>query len=362
MRQDSFYRWQRKGGNAVGSKRDNGGFVGIIANPESGRDIRRLVGQAVTVDNNQKLNIMKRILLALASMGVERIEIMPDRFSIGQQSLQALARLIDFDGSAEIAPIEMDMKAGDSQRSAAYFAEQGAGCIIVLGGDGTCRVVAKEAADVPLLPISTGTNNVVPAFIEGTTAGLAAAFVAQHPALRHQICGRHKKLELWVNGEVRDQALVDIAVVEGAFTGASAVWEAERVRQIYVSRASPMSIGLSSVIGMIDPISPEEPRGAVIRLGPAGSKITAPLVPGKLSEVFAESIETLTPGEPRPLIDKRPAVIALDGEREIVLHPGDAAEVKLGMEGSWIVDVAKALTMAVDSNQFGSLPGTAGLL
>ncbi len=42
-------------------------LVGIIANPASGKDIRRIVGNAITVDNQQKLNIVKRILVALTA-------------------------------------------------------------------------------------------------------------------------------------------------------------------------------------------------------------------------------------------------------------------------------------------------------
>ena len=31
--------------------------IGIIANPQSGKDIRRLVSYATTIDNNEKVNI-----------------------------------------------------------------------------------------------------------------------------------------------------------------------------------------------------------------------------------------------------------------------------------------------------------------
>lgn len=42
------------------------------------------------------------------------------------------------------------------------MAERGARCIVTLGGDGTNRAVAKESGAIPLVPISTGTNNVFP--------------------------------------------------------------------------------------------------------------------------------------------------------------------------------------------------------
>ena len=59
-------------------------------------------------------------------------------------------------------------QAADSAEAARRFCTAGARCIIVLGGDGTVRAVSKGAGDVPLLPISTGTNNVLPSFVEGT--------------------------------------------------------------------------------------------------------------------------------------------------------------------------------------------------
>ena len=36
--------------------------IGVIANPASGKDIRRLVSYATTIDNNEKVNICKRIV------------------------------------------------------------------------------------------------------------------------------------------------------------------------------------------------------------------------------------------------------------------------------------------------------------
>lgn len=57
--------------------------IGIIANPASGKDIRRLVSYATTIDNREKVNIVKRITLAAQSMGIDRILFMPDTFQIG---------------------------------------------------------------------------------------------------------------------------------------------------------------------------------------------------------------------------------------------------------------------------------------
>ena len=57
--------------------------IGIIANPASGKDIRRLVSYATTIDNQEKVNIVKRIVLAAQAMGVDTVWFMPDTFQIG---------------------------------------------------------------------------------------------------------------------------------------------------------------------------------------------------------------------------------------------------------------------------------------
>src|SRR5918998_52839 len=105
-------------------------LVGIIANPASGKDIRRVVARGMTVPDHEKINSVRRILIGIAALGVDSIRWMPDTAS-----------------------------PDDTTRAAEALRERGAACIVVLGGDGTCRAAAKGAGDVPLLPISTGTNN-----------------------------------------------------------------------------------------------------------------------------------------------------------------------------------------------------------
>jgi predicted polyphosphate/ATP-dependent NAD kinase len=51
--------------------------VGIVANPASGRDIRRLVAGASVFDNAEKGNMVFRLMVGLAAVGVERVLMMP---------------------------------------------------------------------------------------------------------------------------------------------------------------------------------------------------------------------------------------------------------------------------------------------
>ena len=61
-------------------------------------------------------------------------------------------------------------------QAVAAICETGARAIVVLGGDGTHRVVARACGDVPICALSTGTNNAFPEWRETTVAGLATGF------------------------------------------------------------------------------------------------------------------------------------------------------------------------------------------
>jgi pyruvate/2-oxoglutarate/acetoin dehydrogenase E1 component len=50
-----------------------GTTVGIIANPASGKDIRRLTAHGSVFDNNEKVNIVRRVLLGLEAAGVSEV-------------------------------------------------------------------------------------------------------------------------------------------------------------------------------------------------------------------------------------------------------------------------------------------------
>ena len=67
-------------------------MIGIIANPASGKDIRRLVAQGTVFDNMEKVNIIQRILVILKWAGVKDIWAMPDSFDIVGKAQQALKR------------------------------------------------------------------------------------------------------------------------------------------------------------------------------------------------------------------------------------------------------------------------------
>jgi len=155
-----------------------------------------------------------------------------------------------------------------------------------------------------------------------------------------------------VNGTPADQALVEVTVLSARFVGARAVWETGSLRQLFVTRAQPFSIGLSTIIGVVQPVDPARPAGAAVTIVPNGRKVRAPIAPGSFVEVGIGPIIDLVPGTRHRVVAERPAVLAFDGEREISLYEGDEAEVALELDGPWIVDVERTLETAVAAGTF----------
>ncbi|MEW6442771.1 MAG: NAD(+)/NADH kinase [bacterium] len=318
-------------------------LVGIIANPASGKDIRRLVAYGSVFDNQEKVRIVRRVLLGLATMGVERICYMPDCYGIVERALS------EIELNADVFPLDVEIRGEqeDSTRTARAMQEQGADCIVVLGGDGTNRAVAKGNGAVPLLPISTGTNNVFPFMVEGTIAGLAAALIARELVPAEVCTFRSTKLLVLVDDVPADLALVDAAVYDDVFAGARAVWDMSKVRQIVLNRASPDSIGLSSIGGQVRCIGPDEPAGLYLELGEGGRLVVAAVAPGVIKRLYIKGERLLEEGE-EVAVSLAPCILALDGEREFEVQPGLRTAIRLVREGPWVVDVGRTMRAGME--------------
>jgi len=66
--------------------------VGIVANPVSARDIRRVIANANTLQVTDRANMVLRVLSALGACGVDRVLMMPDSGGIRGPLQRALAR------------------------------------------------------------------------------------------------------------------------------------------------------------------------------------------------------------------------------------------------------------------------------
>lgn len=321
--------------------------IGIIANPASGKDIRRLVAFGSVFDNHEKVNIVRRVILGLDSMGVHEVFFMPDHFGIGIRAME------DLEVSLKTFFLEMTVEGTqeDSTKAAEMLDKMGVACIIILGGDGTNRAVAKTCGETPLLPISTGTNNVFPFMVEGTMAGIAAAITALDTFSPDQITHRAPRLEIRRGSEMLDIALVDVVVSNAVFIGSRAVWDISTLQEIFLARAEPGNIGFSSVGGHLNALESGSGKGVYIKIGPGKRKVKAPIAPGLIRTLPIESFEVFDPGQAMP-VSHTPAVIAMDGERELIAKKGDELTIQINANGPQVVDIAETLRKASEKSLF----------
>ncbi|HEY6775061.1 MAG TPA: NAD(+)/NADH kinase, partial [Thermoleophilaceae bacterium] len=322
--------------------------VGIVANPASGRDIRRLVAGASVVGNADKAGIVLRVLAGLGAAGVPRALMMPAFDGLGaalERQLLAHATAEQRRGAAplpalEALPMPLTGTAADSVRAVQLMRAAGASAIVVLGGDGTHRVVAKACGDVPLCALSTGTNNAFPEVREGTVAGLAAGLVATgragDGALRREV-----GLAVELGDADPELALVDVVLSAERFVGARALWRTSGISDLFVACANPSAVGFSSIAGLLHPLPRAGGQGLHVRLtddlARAQLVLRVPLAPGLLAPVGVAGFRTLELGE-ETAVAAGPGCLALDGEREIERRPGERVTVRL-VPGPLTIDV-----------------------
>ncbi|QRP45628.1 ATP-NAD kinase family protein [Amycolatopsis sp. FDAARGOS 1241] len=322
------------------------GVAGIVANPASGRDIRRLVAQASVFPTAEKANMVQRLLAAFAVAGVEKTLVSTDLGGISA----AVHRQLQRDPQPGVEFCDKDPITGTAQdtvNAVQRMVDAGAGVIVCLGGDGTARVAAKAAQEVPLLALSTGTNNAFPQMREATVAGLAAGLIATNQVDADLVTHRVSKLEV-VTKNRREIALVDVAVTLSKHVGAKALWDPTALTELYCTFAEPDGIGLSSIAGQLCPSPRSSSDGVALKLGPVGVTqhvVHAPIAPGLVKAVGVRGWGVLKQGM-RVDLAAGGGVIAVDGERELELKQGESAYVELRSDGPWCVDVRAAMAEA----------------
>jgi predicted polyphosphate/ATP-dependent NAD kinase len=320
--------------------------VGIIANPASGKDIRRLVAHGSTFDNNEKINIVRRVLLGLAAMGVEQVYFMPDTFGIVNRAIEP----IELKMAIEALPMPVLGDASDSYEAARRLADLEVACIVTLGGDGTNRKVVKGCGATPLVAISTGTNNVFPHMIEGTIAGMAAGLVATSKTGEQAIVQR-PQLDVLVGSKPRDLALIDVVASTLSWIGARAIWEPRHVSEVVISRVASAEIGMCGLGGILFPEAAGSGQGVHIVFGRGDRTAFAPVAPGLIHQLGIAGARLLEPFE-AVLLHPAARTIALDGEREIELVTETPIEVRFNPTGPRVVDVERAMQEGAANKAF----------
>jgi len=311
--------------------------IGLVANPRSGKDIRRLVANAALSTLADKVSIVRRVLIGAAEAGERRFLVLPDAQRICRQAVDGL-RL-----DVEVDEVVCDVHDDESDTAAAAVAMKAAGCgaVVVLGGDGTNRAVATGWPDVPVIPISTGTNNVFPRQIEATVAGAAAGLVSTGVVPLSAVATPAKVVHLAVEGGLDDLALIDAVLVSDRFVGTRALFDPAMLRVAVLSRSEPASVGMASIGGLVRPCGAGDDAAVVLRFGAGGRSVRAPLAPGLYVDVPVASDAALGLGERVEVTG--PGVLALDGERTRVLGDGQRAVLRVERDGPMVIDADEAL-------------------
>ncbi|MEC8960717.1 MAG: NAD(+)/NADH kinase, partial [Pseudomonadota bacterium] len=219
------------------------------------------------------------------------------------------------------------------------------GAIVVLGGDGTHRLVAHACGKIPLICISTGTNNAFPGNPEATIAGLAAGAVGRRLVAPDVVCQSNKRLCVRVNSQDTIPALVDVCITSETQTGTRALWRSNRLRKLFLTFAEPGQIGLSSIGSLLSPTTREDDNGLAIDIDPTAktfTKLMAPIAPGLFEPVTITNYQPISINQ-KYMMDSSAGTLAYDGEREVTLFSGDCVEITLDRRGPRTIDVAKTI-------------------
>jgi predicted polyphosphate/ATP-dependent NAD kinase len=328
------------------------GPVGVVCNPASGKDIRRLTARASVFDNQEKLAIVRRAIRGAVAAGAREFLYVPDGHDIAASAFEEVSGKPEVDCEIVAKPVDAPQtdSALDTIRGARSLRDAGCAVAITLGGDGTNRAFTLGWSDAPLIPISTGTNNVFPRMIEATIAGAAAGLVATGRLPLAEVAARAKTIAIDIAGESSDRALIDAVLTSDRFIGSRALLDASRLRTLLLTRADASGIGMTSIGGLIDPLADDEDGGVLIEFGGGGFRVRAPIAPGHHEAVDIRTIRRVEMGE--AIEFEGPGALAFDGERERILKPGQNATLRVQRDGPWVIDVDLVHTRAAQAGWF----------
>ncbi len=328
--------------------------VGILVNPVSGRDVRRLAARARSSTPQDKRNQVARAAIGAAAAGAERILVLKEPFRISTGAVENLR----IPARIEVLDLGATIKPEDTPRAAEVMRKAGCGALIVLGGDGTNRAIAQVWEDAPLVPISTGTNNTFPVMVEATAAGAACGLVASGRLDLDEVARPAKLVRLELDGRPSDLALIDIVLLVDDRVGNLLPYEPEKLRTLVLSRAVASGVGVTPIGGLLRACGADDEFGVTVEcVGPddGGRPLLAPLSQGLYRRVYVKSWKRIELGAVISIVG--PGVLALDGDREYKLAEGEEARLRVVREGPRVIDVERALRLAGERELFFDLDG-----
>ena len=319
--------------------------LGIIVNPFSGRDVRRVAARASTSDHHEKQQQVTRLVLGAFSTGVERIFLANEPFRINEKAVENLP----VRDQVEILRFKLEHSAEDTRTMCRQMWNAGCRVFIVLGGDGTSRIVASEIPNATILPLSTGTNNVFPYRLEASVAGAAAGLIASDTVAADS-CIRCKRVHIEY-GDDKETALIDAVLLRNDFLGSLLPFNSENLDTIVLTRAEPASIGISPIGGYILPCGFHDDFGVMVKCNEnTAQKINVPISPGLHQYVGIEEAIPLDFNLKSEI--SGPGIIAVDGDRIIKLDEQQSANVFILRDGPRVIEAEKVMSHAAHNQLF----------
>jgi len=327
--------------------------LGIIVNPLSGRDCRRLTARADTVSHENKRNQIARIVVGAVAAGCRRILVPwePRRLAV------AAVEHLNIGAEVEQIRVPITHSAEDTRQAVLAMRERGCTALVVLGGDGTSRIVAKAWPDAVMMPLSTGTNNVFPLLIEPTLAGMAAGLVAAGRIDWRQATQRAKVITVEIDGEAPDLALVDALFLHNDRIGNLGPFEPAHMKTLLLTRAEPAAVGMSPLGGLLVPSGAADDFGVRVDFcshDDGGQVLLAPVSPGLFRSTHIRAASAV-PLE-QAIEIRGPGILAFDGDRERPLAAAQTARLKVSRGGPWVIDPQRTLRLAAEHQLLLGLP------
>ncbi len=319
-------------------------LLGIIVNPMSGRDVRRVAARASTSTHYEKQQQVTRLVLAALHNGVTRIFLGDEPFRISSRAVEHLPQRV----SVDILTYPLTHTARDTETMADLMWAAGCRTFIVLGGDGTNRIIARRYPNACILPLSTGTNNVFPVSVEASIAGAAAGLIASRQLAIEETCVRCKQVHLHTDlPEVRqtDIALIDAVLLKDDELGSLLPYSADKLSTLVLTRAEPASVGLSPIGGYLDACGHRDDFGLLVECANQGStQVSVPISPGLWQEVSIVDYQRIALDETISI--NGVGILALDGDRSISLGKSESVVLRIRRDGPWIIEPDLVMRMA----------------
>jgi hypothetical protein len=295
---------------------------------------------------NDKVTSVRRALIGATQCGADRVLVLGD----GSQIVRRAAAPVGLEHVVEEVVGARHHDVRDTIAGARAMGEAGCAAVIVLGGDGTNRAVALGWPSVPVIPISTGTNNAFPLTIEPTLAGSAAGLLASGSVDLAEVASPAAVVHLDLEGEGSDLAVVDAVLLDAGLVGSMLLFDPERMASAVVARVNPAALGMCGLAGVLHP-NESGPVSIVFGAAQVHHTVSVPIAPGAFAEMAIRSSGPLALGE---VIEwQGPGVLAFDGERMRKLRAGQRARVWVERDGPLVVDVARTLALGAERGGFG---------